>query len=95
MDLPVQITDKALKEIADIKENKKIPTDYGLRIGMKGSGCAGSMIVGFDKKSEHDQVYELPNKVDLYIDKRHLMYLIGVNLDFYEGADARGFTLDK
>jgi iron-sulfur cluster assembly protein len=27
----------------------------------------------------------------VYVEKKHTMYLIGKEVDFYEGADARGF----
>jgi iron-sulfur cluster assembly protein len=29
------------------------------------------------------------------VEKRHTMYLVGLEVDFYEGADARGFTFVK
>lgn len=72
---------------------KNIPADYGLRIGIRGgSGCGGAqLIVGFDKKKEADLVYEIEG-IPIYVDKKHTMYVIGKEVDFYEGADARGFV---
>ncbi len=91
MDIPVTITDKALKEIQHIKSNKNIPEQYGLRIGVKGAGCAGvNFVLGFDTPKDDDVTYALPH-VAVYIAKKDTMYLIGLVLDFYEGDDAKGF----
>lgn len=73
-------------------ENKSIPKGYGLRVGIKGAGCAGiSYLVGFDKKKETDVTY-VKDGVTVMIEKKHVMYLVGIELDFYDGEDARGFT---
>lgn len=89
---PVSISNKAAKEIREIITRKNIPEGYGLRIGIKGAGCAGvSYMLGFDKKKEGDMEYTIDD-ITVYIEKRHTMYLIGLEVDFYEGADARGFS---
>lgn len=88
---PVSISDKAVLEIRKIMTTKNIPPDYGLRVGVRGGGCGVSLIIGFDKKKPSDIAYSVQD-IPVYIDKRHTMYLIGKQVDFYEGADARGFT---
>ena len=50
-----------------------------------------SYLLGFDKEKEGDLSYELFG-IPIHIEKKHTMYLIGLQVDFYEGADARGFT---
>ena len=88
---PVSLTPKAAIEVRKIMETKNIPSDYGLRVGVKGGGCGGvSLMIGFDKKKETDHAYTIEG-IPVYVDKRHTMYLIGKEVDFYEGADARGF----
>ncbi|CAN5448635.1 hypothetical protein BH23BAC1_BH23BAC1_06760 [soil metagenome] len=90
---PVSITEKAVNEIKKIMQNKSIPEEYGLRVGIKGGGgCSGvSYVLGFDKLKESDVAYEI-SKIPVFIEKKHTMYVIGMEIDFYEGADARGFT---
>lgn len=90
---PVNITKEAQKEILDIIKNKNIPSGYGLRIGVKGGrGCAGvNYLLGFDQKKEDDIVYNV-EEVQVFVSKREVMFLMGLEVDFYEGADARGFT---
>ncbi|QSE97735.1 HesB/IscA family protein [Fulvivirga lutea] len=93
---PVTITDKAAEEIKNIMENKNIPEGYLLRIGIKGSGgCAGfEYMLGFDKQKETDLVYEVAG-ISVLVEKKHTMYLLDLEVDFHEGADARGFTFVK
>jgi iron-sulfur cluster assembly protein len=44
----------------------------------------------FDRKKESDLVYEVDG-IPVYVDKKHTMYLIGKEVDFFEGDEARGF----
>jgi iron-sulfur cluster assembly protein len=89
---PVQISPRAMEEIQKIYKNKKIPPEYGLRLTIKGGkGCAGvQFTLGFDKQKEDDVSFE-KSGIEVYIRKGEMMYLIGKKVDFYDGADARGF----
>lgn len=87
---PVTISSRAASEIKKIMETKNIPKDYGLRVGVRGGGCGVTLIVGFDKKKEADMAYTIAD-IPVYIDKKHTMYLIGKEVDFYEGEESRGF----
>lgn len=90
--MPVKITDRALAEISQTFQHKNIPDGFGLRIGVRGAGCAGvSYVIGFDQPSEEDQVFNLEG-VEVMIARKDYMHLIGKAVDFYEGDDARGFT---
>ncbi len=93
---PVTITEKAAEEVKNIFDNKNIPQEYKLRIGVKGGGgCGGfSYLLGFDKKKEGDQEYELAG-IPILVEKKHMMYLLDLEVDFHEGSDARGFTFVK
>lgn len=88
---PVTLSKKAAEEVRKIMKSKNIPQDYGLRVGIRGSGCGGaSMMIGFDKKKESDLSY-LIEDITIYVDKKHTLYVVGKEVDFYEGADKRGF----
>jgi iron-sulfur cluster assembly protein len=92
MIIPVKITEKAESEIKNIMATKNIPTDYHLRVGVKGGGCGGmSFALGFDKPKSEDQQFEISG-IPVLIEKRHLMFLIGMQIDFFEDDEARGFT---
>jgi iron-sulfur cluster assembly protein len=93
---PIEITPKASEEIKNIMSNKGIPKDYALRIGVKGGGgCGGaSYFLGFDKKKETDEVYNIEG-IEILLEKRQLMYLLDLKLDFEDRETERGFTFDK
>ena len=87
---PVTISARAAAEIKKIMETKNIPQDYGLRVGVKGGGCGVAMMIGFDRKKSSDLSYVIEG-IPVFVDKKHTMYLIGKEVDFYEGGDAKGF----
>lgn len=93
--IPVSLSKKAINEVKNTLTQKNIPVGYGLRVGVQGAGCAGvSYILGFDQKSDKDMAYDLEG-IPVYIAKKDIMYLLGMEVDFYEGNDARGFTFVK
>jgi len=92
MIIPIEITPAAQVEIKNIMANKNIPTDYSLRVGVKGGGCGGmAYALGFDKPKEGDQEFKISD-IPVLIEKKHVMFLMGMQVDFYDGNDTRGFT---
>ena len=92
---PINLTERALAEVKIIMQDKSVPAEYGLRIGVQGGGCSGmSYLLGFDKKKETDEVYELDG-VQLIMDKKHGMYVMGMEVDFQDGLNARGFVFNN
>ena len=90
--IPIEITDKAREEIKNIMATKNIPPDYHLRVGVKGGGCGGvAYNLGFDTPKEDDQQFEIDG-IDVLMEKKHVMFLMGMQVDFFEGTEARGFT---
>ena len=87
---PVTISSRAATEIRKIMDTKNIPADYGLRVGVKGGGCGVSLMIGFDRKKDSDVAYTISD-IPVYIDKKHTMYIIVKQVDFYEGEEVRGF----
>lgn len=93
--MPFSLTEAALKEVSLIYTSKNIPSEYGLRIGIKGGGCSGiSYMFGFDKRKDTDQTF-LIDGIPVYIEKKHFMYITGLIIDFEDGAQARGFIFEN
>ncbi len=94
--IPVTLSKKAAQEVRKIMETKNIPSDYSLRVGIRGSGCGGAaLMIGFDKKKDADLSYQIED-INIIVDKKHTLYVVGKQVDFYEGADAKGFMfVDK
>ncbi len=92
---PIGLTESAVKEIMQIIADKQIPAEYGLRVGVKGGGCSGlSYVLGFDLQKEQDNVYEV-NGIRILMEKSHGMYLAGMEIDFVEGLNNRGFSFNN
>jgi iron-sulfur cluster assembly protein len=87
---PVSISSIAAVEIKKMMTTKNVPEGYGLRVGVRGGGCGVQLMLGFDKAKDSDLVYE-ENGVTVMMTKKYMMYLIGKQIEFYEGDDARGF----
>ncbi len=90
--VPIEISTEAAKEIGHIMATKKIPAGYSLRVTVKGgAGCAGvQLTLGFDTQKQGDNLYQIAS-IPVIIQKRELMFIMGKRIEFYEGADARGF----
>jgi iron-sulfur cluster assembly protein len=92
---PVSFTEGAVKEINKLKDQQELSDDFGLRVGVEGGGCAGmNYVLGFDQKKDGDQEY-LINDVKVYMHKAHGLYLAGMQIDFQDGLNARGFTFNN
>ena len=91
VELPVEITNRALEEVKNILKNKGIPEGYGLRIATKGMGCGVGFKLGFDKKKETDDEYFVDG-IQVLIQKREMMFLVGKKIEFYDETDGRGFV---
>jgi iron-sulfur cluster assembly protein len=93
--LPIAITERALREALHIYRHKNIPQDYALRVGMKSGGCgAAGFFIGFDRPQAQDLSFEAAG-MRVLVDKRHYMYLLGMELDFEEREQERGFVFNK
>jgi iron-sulfur cluster assembly protein len=90
----VSFSEIARTEILKSLDSPQIPAGYALRVGLKGGACAATYLLGLDKATENDELYEVEG-VKVLIDKRHLMYLIGVKIDFAETEQGLGFTIVK
>jgi iron-sulfur cluster assembly protein len=92
----IVITSKALKEVKKIKGQNNIPEHFGLRVGVKGGGCSGfTYTLGFDAEpNENDYTYDMEG-VTVFVDPKSLFYLMGVELDFSDGLNGRGFTFNN
>lgn len=92
---PIALTDGALEQLHLIRRQENIPESYGLRVGVKGGGCSGfSYILGFDTPQENDDIFEIGG-FQVIMNKAHAIYLIGMEVDFVQGLENRGFTFNN
>ena len=63
----------------------------GLRAGVRGGGCSGfTYKLELDDKKESDRVIE-SHGVNIYIDAKSYLYLMGTQIDFIDELNRSGF----
>lgn len=89
---PVTFTQGAVNELKKLIDQQELAEEQGLRVGVKGGGCSGmSYVLGFDQKQDGDQEFEHEG-MRIFMHKSHALYLMGMEIDFQDGLNARGFT---
>lgn len=92
---PVSFTEGAVKELYKLKDQQEIGEDFGLRVGVEGGGCSGmSYVLGFDQKKDGDQEYIIDG-IKVFMNKAHGLYLVGMQINYQDGLNARGFTFEN
>lgn len=90
--IPVRLTPGAIAEVKRLMSEDGFDKSKYLRIGVKGGGCSGlSYVLGFDKKEEADEIFEIDG-LQFIMNKSHGMYLFGMEVDWQNGLNARGFV---
>lgn len=93
----VTLTEKAITELKKIMEEQNLPVDVALRLGVKDGGCSGfSYAMGFDegKPTELDIILKV-HDIPVYVDKKSMLYLDNITIDFHENSMQRGFVFQN
>jgi iron-sulfur cluster assembly accessory protein len=92
---PVILTARAARQVEKIRRDEGLGESLYLRVAVEGGGCAGlSYKLGFDHRNEEDHLF-VSTGVEIVIDPKHVIYLDGIQIDYPDGLDARGFTFDN
>ena len=92
---PVTLTAGAVTEIRRIMADPGFDHTQRLRIGVKGGGCSGmSYVLGFDSQEADDETFELEG-IQCIMKKSHGLYLYGMEIDWQNGLNNRGFTFQN
>ncbi|PIQ97684.1 MAG: iron-sulfur cluster assembly accessory protein [Nitrospinae bacterium CG11_big_fil_rev_8_21_14_0_20_56_8] len=87
----VEITPRAREEVKRLVLAEGKP-EIGLRLGVKGGGCSGlSYDLKFTPKEDKDTVIE-EDGFKVFMDPKSLIYLKGMQLDFQDGLNGKGFV---
>lgn len=93
--IPVSFTEGAKKELRKLRQQQELGDDFGVRVGVEGGGCSGmNYVLGFDQKKDGDQEFEVDG-IKIFMHKAHGLYLAGMEIEFQDGLNARGFTFNN
>lgn len=89
---PVKLSESAVNEVKRLMTEPDFVQGQYLRVGVKGGGCSGmSYVLGFDQMEGDDDLFNI-NGVDVIMKKAHGIYLMGMEVDYSDGLNARGFV---
>lgn len=89
---PVRLSEGAIQELRRLMAEPGFDTAQRLRVGVKGGGCSGmSYVLGFDAVEADDETFDVDG-IPVLIKPAHSLYLYGMEIDFENGLNARGFT---
>jgi iron-sulfur cluster assembly accessory protein len=89
---PVQFTPTAIAEIRSLMNAEGFDTTQFLRVGVKGGGCSGmTYVLAFDVKEANDETFEVEG-IPCIMNKAHGIYLTGMEVDWQNGLNNRGFS---
>ena len=99
--MAITVTEKAASEVKRIireqQEAGEMPDKIYLRLRVVGGGCSGfqhKLDLDVQVNDKLDEVLEM-HGVPVVIDKRSLMYLDGVTVDFHDDLNRRGFSISN
>src|SRR2546421_7220918 len=97
---PIVLTEKAAKEVKKIIADQVAAGEtraLHLRMRVVGGGCSGfqhKLDLDPEVNSKLDATFEMQG-VPVVIDKRSLLYLDGVTVDFHDDLNKRGFSISN
>lgn len=100
---PVTITESAAEKVSELLEREissapeeHAGKEYALRIAVQPGGCAGLRYALYfdDRQLDGDVVHEVSG-VQIRVDKMSSPYLAGASVDWVDGLQQSGFTVNN
>jgi iron-sulfur cluster assembly protein len=101
LNMSITVTEKAASEVKRILDEQKqgggLPEKVYLRMRVVGGGCSGfqhKLDLDPQINEKLDEVFEF-HGIPVVVDKRSLMYLADVTVDFHDDLNRRGFSISN
>jgi len=96
-DAPVEVTESAAEKALSLMDGEGMDPDVGgLRLFVQQGGCAGlSYGMRFDTEPEDDDRVTEHHGLRVFVDPASLNYIGGSVVDYEDGLQAAGFTVDN
>lgn len=92
---PVSFTQTAIAELKRLMTEDGFDKSQLLRVGVKGGGCSGmTYVLAFDSKTDKDETFEIDG-ISCIMEKSHGIYLMGMQVDWQDGLNSRGFAFNN
>ena len=92
----ITLTDTASDKVKALIEAEAADSPLFLRVAVRPGGCSGmSYEMFFDSEQASDDVVQQYGEVSVVVDPASAQYLTGATLDFKDGLQGAGFTIDN
>ena len=95
--MSITVTESAAREVKRLIAEKALADKLYLRMRIAGGGCSGfqhKLDLDTDINPGNDEFFEF-HGVPVVVDKRSLMYLSDVVVDFHDDLNRRGFSINN
>ena len=90
----VTLTEEATKKVTELLAQET--EDMALRVAVRPGGCSGfSYEMYFDTDKAEDDVEKVFDEIRVVVDPSSAELLVGATLDFKDGLNGAGFTIDN
>jgi iron-sulfur cluster assembly protein len=91
----ITVTESAKKQAIRLMEDDG-KEGFFIRVGVEGGGCSGLMYqLTFDNERKEDDSSFMDNDIEVVVDKKSYLYLLGTILDFSGGLNGKGFVFQN
>lgn len=95
-EVPVALTDKAVRMVKLTREEEGLQEDAGLRVAVRGGGCSGfEYALDFETEGRDDDHVYPQGDLTVYVDSLSARYLDGTVIDYVMGAQGAGFKFEN
>tara|TARA_B100001758_G_scaffold197349_1_gene175338 strand:+ start:6282 stop:6605 length:324 start_codon:yes stop_codon:yes gene_type:complete len=91
----IVISDSARDRLLHIMQNENSTKEF-VRVGVESGGCSGlSYKLEFDSSKKEDDELIKDNNIQLLVNKKSYLYLVGTTLEFSDGLNGKGFVFNN
>ena len=91
----ILISDSARDRLLHIMQNENSTKEF-VRVGVESGGCSGlSYKLEFDSSKKEDDELIKDNNIQLLVNKKSYLYLVGTTLEFSDGLNGKGFVFNN
>lgn len=92
----IALTEAGAIKVKELFKKQKEKGAIGLRVGVRGGGCSGfSYYLEFDNEVNKGDKELDSRGMKLIVDTKSYLYLMGVEIDYVDGLQGKGFKFEN
>lgn len=92
----IQVSEQAKEKLLALMKEEGHPAAVFVRVGVTSGGCSGlSYDLGFDTEKQADDKLFEDNGIQILVNKKSFLYIIGTTLEYSGGLNGKGFVFNN